>query len=61
MSILQFDNEDEFDEEFERIEDLNMDYLQKKEEVKDLKEQLEEAERERDSFYEDNKEFILMP
>ena len=61
MSIVQFDNEDEFDEEFERIEDLNMDYLQKKEEVKDLKEQLEEAERERDSFYEDNKEFILMP
>lgn len=60
MSIVEFDNEEEMDAEFERIASLNFEYLELKEEVKDKRKDLEYAEDELKQFEEENKQELLL-
>ena len=59
MATREYETEDGIDEEFERIENLNFQYLSLKEEVEEKKKDLEYAEKELSIFIEDNKEYLL--
>lgn len=58
MGVYEFDSQEELDEEFERIEMLNYEYLNLKETVEEKRQELEWAEKDLRDFEEDNKEFF---
>ena len=59
MGIKQFATEEEMDEEFERIEELNFELLSLREAVTEAENDLEYAKKELANFEEDNKEYLL--
>ena len=46
--------------EFEGVEEVSRKYQELRDEVDDLQQKLEEAEKERDLFYEENGEYIII-
>jgi len=59
MGITEFVTEEEMDDHFEEIEDINFRYLGLKEEVEEKRKELEDAEKELSDFEEDHKGQLL--
>jgi archaellum component FlaC len=59
MSIREYDSEQELDDDFERIEEINFEHLALKEAVDNARNELKEAEKELERFEEDYKEELL--
>lgn len=59
MSVQEFDSQEELDEEFERIAEVNFRHLELKNEVKDKRRELHDAEAELKAFEEDNADVLL--
>jgi hypothetical protein len=59
MSIKYFETEEELHDEFERIEEINYNFLILKEELENLKQDLLEKEQELENFIENNKEYLI--
>lgn len=59
MTVTEYDNEEEFDDAFERLEELQFEHLHLKEAVEEAEKGLKYAEEELRNFEEDNKESLL--
>lgn len=59
MAIKHFDTQEELDDEFERIEELNMELVYLRDEVEEAKRNLEYAEKALQDFEEDNREYLF--
>lgn len=59
MGITNFETQEDLDNEFERIEDLNFQHLSLKENVVEKESSLEYAEKELRDFEEENKEYLV--
>ena len=59
MGITWFATEEEFDAEAERLEDLQMEHMELKQDVEYRREELETAEVALQDFLEENKEFLV--
>lgn len=59
MTIYEYDSEEELDEAFERIEELNMDHVDLKAAVEEARKNLEDCQEKLSDFEEENKEFLL--
>jgi len=61
MAIQEFHSEEEMEEAFERLEELQFEHLALKEAVEEKRGELKEAEDDLRCFEEDNKESLLAP
>ena len=59
MSVIEFDTQEELDDEFERIAELNYEHLNLMDEVKEKQSDLEYAKNQLADFYEEHKEILL--
>ena len=60
MAVIYYDNEDDFDDAFERMEELNYQYLSLKENVEEIEKDLQYAKKELNNFIEDNKDYLIL-
>jgi glycerol-3-phosphate cytidylyltransferase-like family protein len=59
MPTIEFETEEEMDEHFERIEEVNMQVVYLKDAVEEAEKDLEYAKQELANYIEDNKEYII--
>ena len=59
MPIVDFEPKKEMDEEFEHIEELNMEWLSLRQAFEDAENEVEYAQKQLASFQEDNAEYVF--